>query len=98
MSRLLDIVSNNALISTILGAAIVGGIGWSLKAYKDHREKTRIYNFLAASKSATGYDFRSTVAIASNTNLSEDRVANLCASHPNIRRNEKQWQSWALVK
>lgn len=98
MNRLLDIVSNNALASTLAGAVIVGLIGWSAKALKDRRDSATIYNFMISSKPSTGFAFRSTAAIASNTKLSEIRVANLCASHPKIRRNEKQLQSWTLVE
>lgn len=98
MNRLIDFISNNSLASTLVGAAVVGGIGWIVKARRDRRDSATIYNFLADSKPATGFDFRSTAAIASNTNLSESRVASLCASHPNIRRNEKQLQSWTLAE
>lgn len=98
MNRLIDFVSNNALGSTLAGAAIVGGIVWIMKAHRDRRDAAIIYKFLANSKTSTGYDFRSTAAIASNTKLSESRVANLCASHPKVRRNEKQLQSWTLTE
>jgi len=98
MSRLIDFMSNNALASTLLGAAIVGGIGMALKAYRDRRDSATIYNFLIGSKATSGYAFRSTAATASNTNLSEGRVTSLCASHPKVHRNEKQLQSWTLAE
>ena len=98
MNRLIDFISNNALASTLVGTAVVGTIGWAAKAHRDRRDSATVYNFLVGSKPATGYDYRSTEAIASNTNLSESRVASLCASHPKIRRNEKQLQSWTLAE
>ncbi|WP_218081240.1 hypothetical protein [Anthocerotibacter panamensis] len=98
MNRLMDFISNNALASTLAGAAIVGGIGWLVKAHRDRRDSAIIYEFLASSNSGTGWTFRSTEAIASHTNLSESRVASLCSSHPKIRRNEKQLQSWTLTE
>ncbi|WP_225764311.1 hypothetical protein [Stenotrophomonas sp. Marseille-Q4652] len=98
MNRLINFISNNALVSTLVGAAIVGSIGWVAKAHRDRRDSATIYEFLSNSKSSTGFDFRSTAAIASNTNLSESRVATLCAAHPRIRRNEKQLQSWTLTE
>ncbi|WP_454258367.1 hypothetical protein [Pseudoxanthomonas mexicana] len=98
MNQLVDLISNNALISTLTGAAILGVIGWAIKALRDRRDNAAIFNFLSGSKSATGWDFRSTAAIASHTKLSESRVASLCAAHPKIRRNEKQLQSWTLAE
>lgn len=97
MNRLVDFISNNALASTLAGAAILGAIGWAGKARLDRNDSATIYNFLASSNSATGWAFRSTEAIASHTNLSESRVASLCAVHPKIRRSEKQLQSWTLA-
>jgi hypothetical protein len=96
MNRLIDFVSNNALVSTLVGAAILGGVSWAVKAGRDRRDSATIYKFLAGSKPATGFDFRSTAAIASKTHIPEHRVATLCAIHPKIRRNEKQLQSWTL--
>ena len=45
----------------------------------------------------TDYSFRSTEAIASDTNLTEARVATLCARDPRIRRSQKEKQSWTLA-
>lgn len=98
INRFVDFISNNALASTLAGAAILGVLGWAAKAYRDGRDSATIYNFLASSQLGTDWDFRSTEAIASHTNLSESRVASLCAVHPKIRRNEKQLQSWALAE
>lgn len=98
MGAFLNFISNNAIASTLVGAAILGGVAWATKSYKDRSDGTAIHEFLVKSKAESGYDFRSTEAIASNTKLSEDRVAQLCASHPKIRRNEKQLQSWTLVE
>jgi hypothetical protein len=44
MNRLMDFVSNNALGSTLAGAAIVGGIAWMMKAHRDRRDGAVIYN------------------------------------------------------
>ena len=93
-----DLVSNNALISSLVGAAIIGLIGLVWKARRDKADGNRIYQFLLASKAESEFKFRSTEAIASNTGLSEERVAHLCAKHCNIRRNEKEKQSWTLAK
>lgn len=98
MDRLVDIIGNNALVSALLAAAIIGSIGWLVKVYRDRRDGALIYNFLQSSRSSTGYDFRSTAAIASHTRLPEARVAHICACHRKIRRNEKQLESWTLAE
>jgi hypothetical protein len=91
-------ITTNSLASTIVGAAILGGIAWAVRAHRNRKDSEAIYRFLLSSKTATDFTFRSTEAIASHTRLSEERVAVLCARHPNIRRNSKEKQSWLLVE
>jgi hypothetical protein len=98
MSELLDLISNNALISSVVAAAILGIVAWVWKARTDKKDSDTIYNFLLTSKYSMQYTFRNTEAIASHTKLSEERVAALCSNHPKIRRNEKEKQSWCLAE
>lgn len=98
MNWLVEFISNNAIVSTLVAAAIIGGFGWLVKVHRDRRDSKIIYNFLANSYSSTDYDFRSTAAISSKTHLPESRVSHLCASHPKIRRNERQLESWTLIQ
>jgi hypothetical protein len=97
LQSFLSLVSNNALASTLVGAAILGTIAWAWRAYGNWRDGEAIYDYLVKSQTATGYTFRSTAAIASDTRLPEERVAVLCAKHPRIRRNAKEKQSWTLA-
>jgi len=96
MSRFISFISNNALTSTLVGAAILAGTSWGLRKLKDRRDSATIYSFLQNSENVSDLNFRTTSAISANTNLSEDRVAALCSRHPKIRRNEKALQSWTL--
>jgi hypothetical protein len=98
MSSFFEFVSNNALASTLVGAAILGVFGWLYKKSQDTKDSKAIYAFMITSQSKTGFTFRTTQAIASHTKLTEERVATLCSRHPNIRRNEKELQSWTLVQ
>lgn len=98
MNRILNFIGNNALVSSLAAAAISGVVAWGVKSRRDRHDSERIYKFLLASKSGTGFSFRSTEAIASYTKLPESRVSDLCAAHPKIRRNEKQLQSWTLAE
>ena len=97
MDRFVNFMSNNALVSTLTGAAVLAILAWTTKTIRDRRDSKAIYDFLAESTSATKWDYRTTEAIASETNLSESRVAHICAGNPKIRRNGKQLQSWTLV-
>ena len=89
MTAIIEWLSDNAIASSLVAAAILGAIVWARKAWRDGIDKTRIYNFLVASTHSSEFTFRSTEAIAAHTGLSEERVAKLCASHPRIRRNER---------
>ena len=94
---MLDFISNNALISALIAAAVIAAAGGVWKWWHDRKDSQAIYNFLLTSKARTSFSFRSTAAISSHTRLSEKRVADLCSKHPKIRRNEQEKQSWTLV-
>ncbi len=96
MIDLLKFVSNNSLIAALISAIVIGISTWQYNIRRDYCDSKKIYNFLASSKETSEFKFRSTEAIAANTQISEVRVAKLCASHPKIRRNEKEKQSWRL--
>jgi hypothetical protein len=95
---ILTFVSNNALASAIAAGVILAAVGGIWKWWRDRRDSNTIYEFLVGSKSKTGFGFRTTEAISSHTKISETRVAELCSRHPDIRRNEKEKQSWTLAK
>jgi hypothetical protein len=97
MTAFFKFLNDNAIASIIVAAAILGAVAWLRKMYPERRDSKKIYKFLVTS-SAGPYRFRSTEAIASHTNLSEARVAELCATHSKIRRNENEKQSWTLVE
>ena len=94
---MLDFISNDALVSALIAAAVIAAAGGIWKWWHDRRDSQTIYDFLLTSKAGTDFTFRSTEAISSHTKLSEKRVAELCSKHPKIRRNEKEKQSWTLV-
>ncbi len=94
---MLDFISNNGLTSSLIAAIIVAAGGGIWKWWHDRKDSQTIHDFLLTSKVGTQFSYRSTEAIASHTKLSEKRVAELCARHPNIRRNEGEKQSWTLT-
>ena len=97
MSAMLEFISNNALVSTLIATAVAGIAGVSWRWWHDRNDSQKIYNFLLNSETGTDYTFRSTEAISSRTKIPEQRVVDLCSRHAKIRRNEKQKQSWMLV-
>lgn len=81
-------------MNEILNGIIVGGVGgaaagimlavisWVSTKCLERADKTRIYNWLKAHTSdESGKQYRSTRAIASWTNLTEDRVRYICSIH-----------------
>ena len=84
-------------MTEILNGIIVGGTGGALAGitvsvvrflgtkYADRRDKNRVYNWLKKnSADEPGNQFRSTRAIASWNNLTEDRVRYICSIHKKI--------------
>jgi hypothetical protein len=94
---MLEFISNNALVSTLIAAAVVGFASGGWKWWHDRNDSQTIYSFLLNSKTMTDFAFLSTESISSHTKISEKRVADLCSKHPQIRRNEKKRRSWTLV-
>ncbi len=82
------------LIASALVVAILLGV---FKVISDKRDTNTIIAFLKDSEAATEDRFRSNHAIASDTNLSEERVRKLCSKTNRIRRNPKEKESWCLA-
>ena len=97
VSAMLEFISNNALLSALVAAAVIAVAGGVWKWWHDRKDSRTIYNFLLKSKTGTDFTFRSTESISSHTKIPEKRVADLCGKHPRIRRNEKEKQSWTLA-
>jgi hypothetical protein len=71
------------------GGAIAGITLWVVnliqKSYLNQQHKNRVYKWLQANtKNEAGFSFRSTLAIASWNNLTEDRVRYICSIHKRI--------------
>lgn len=98
MDAIIELISSNALVSTLIGAIIISIITWLLRFIQSTKDTNSILTFLKASKDDAEYTFRSTEAIASDANLTENRVALLCAKHPKVKRNTNEKQSWRLIE
>lgn len=81
-------IINEILISvavTILSASIIYFFRPIYSYIKDYIASKKIYNWLRKNSSKElGNTFRSTRAIASHCNFTEDRVRDLCSKHTKI--------------
>jgi hypothetical protein len=77
---IVKLITDNPLVSAILGGCIVALIIWAISTLKDARETKRIYEFLRQSTQNGEYTFRSTQAISAATYIPESRVGSLCSN------------------
>ncbi len=89
-------MSTQIIIGVISGVIVTLLLG-AWKVIHDRKDTNRIITFLENSKATTKHTFRSTHAISSDTNLSEERVEKLCSKSNNIKRNTEKKKSWRLV-
>ena len=95
---------------SILDGIVIGGVGgacaglsvWGIQLWhtwkREKRDKRRVHKWLCENTAKkAGEQFRSTRAIASWTNLTEDRVRYVCSVHPSIfLSTEDREDMWGL--
>jgi len=79
-------MSDQIIIGIVSGVAVIF-IVTVVKIAKDTIDTNKIITFLNSSADKTDYTYRSNHAISADTNLSEDRVRNLCSKSKKIKRN-----------
>jgi len=89
-------MGDQIIISIVSGIAIVIILG-IIKIIKDKADTNKIIKYLTGSLKTTEHTFRSNHAISSGTNLSEERVRNLCSKSKTIKRNTNKKESWQLA-
>jgi hypothetical protein len=87
---------NNGIVQSVLGALIVAGLFTVYRNRVFRKDENRIVEFLKQSAIETGNTFRSTHAISSELDLTEERVKVVCSKSKLIKRNLKEKQSWRL--
>jgi len=85
----MDATVRDGIVVGAAGGAIAGFMLWFAeylhKKTVDAIDKRSVYRWLKANTSnEAGHQYRSTRAIASWTNLTEDRVRFICSVHPKI--------------
>ncbi|KII29732.1 hypothetical protein [Pseudomonas fluorescens] len=95
----------NDIISTSVGGAaggavaalVVLGVQGVSAAWKSHRDARRIYNWLKSNSDLEHEPFRSTRAIASHNDLTEDRVRFVCSRDSRIKLSTgKEEGMWSI--
>jgi hypothetical protein len=81
------------ILSGIAVLAVGSLFAWIARASKRKVDTAKIISCLENDT----YQFRTTHAIAANTNLTESRVRDLASASDHVRRNELEQESWALV-
>jgi hypothetical protein len=93
----------SGITAACVGGIIVLFIQLIYKALKKAKDKTRIYNWLLQNTEDTdGKRWRSTRAIASSNNLSQDRVRDLCSEDQKVvlstGQKEDMWAIKAMIQ
>jgi len=68
-----------------------------IKLRIDRKDKRKVYKWLDEFTDENEKRWRSTHAIASHTNLTEDRIRNICSKHKKIIRSDKQKEAWGII-
>jgi hypothetical protein len=97
ISHLSDLVNLTNLFTAGLAASLMLFFQHCVKKCRDCRDSKRIHEFLKKHQAATDQEFNNTYFISSRTKIPEQRVAELCSKHKNIRRNEEKKEMWTLV-
>jgi hypothetical protein len=80
------------VLAAIIVALILGVFGW----IKFKRDEKIVTEFLKNTGVETSHTFRTTHAISSATDLSKERIRNVCSKSSMIKRNQKEKESWKL--
>ncbi len=98
--------------NTVIDGVIIGGAGGAIagltvycvqalhKWFSDKKDSRRIYNWLKNNTELRdNRRYRSTRAIASFNNLTEDRARYLCSHHPKIRLSTGEKEDlWSIFQ
>jgi len=95
---MMEFLTQHPIPSGLIVAALVAAASFAARGVVRRRKARRIYAFLAHSAANTEFTFRSTRAISRETRIPSDQIEGLCLSHPKIRRNGKEKESWTAME
>lgn len=92
----MELIKNNQILSGLITLVLFALLSWIWKLIHDRIDSRKIYKFLQQSLEIGKYTFRSEPAIAAATNLTKERVNDLCAKCKAIVGSQTDKNSWRL--
>ena len=93
----MDKFFGNGIVQGVLATLIGALLLWFISFIRLKADESKIVKFLMKSQKETQHTLRSTNAISSDLNLSEDRLRKICSKSKKVRRNQKDKESWCLT-
>ena len=86
----------DGIAEAIISGIVIAGIVVLSKSIFDYLATNKIIKYLQYSGESKSYRYRSSQAISSETDISEERVRNLCSRSKKIKRSSRDKESWRL--
>ena len=86
----------NGIVQGVIATLIVTVIIWIITLSRARFDEKKIIKYLVKSASETSHTFRSTHAISAALDISEERIRKICSKSRNVKRNQKEKESWQL--
>ena len=90
-------IFGNGIVQGLLVTLIAAFVFSVINIIRFKVYESKIVDYLLKSRRDTPHSFRSTNAISSDINLSEDRIRKVCGKSKKVRRNQKSKESWCLT-
>lgn len=89
----------NRIVQSIIASLIVAFLIWLISWLRSNNDTKKIISYMEESREKTSHVFKSTHAISSAINISEEKVRKICSKNTKIKRNEKEKEkeSWRLI-
>ena len=98
LSNLWDLLSENAFVGALASglalAALLALLSWIRRCYR----RSVVYRELSEGLIEKNKSFLPTSYISAKTGYTQSQVEALCSSHSKISRNEKELESWKVIK
>lgn len=95
--ELWKLLSDNSFVGALVSGLTILLIVWLLNlSIKKHRSN-RVYDILISGLKSKNKRFLPTSYLSAESGYTQSQVESLCSHHKNIRRNEKELESWQIV-
>jgi len=100
MEWLLDLwalLSVNSFVGALVSGLIILLVGYLINLHIKKYRASRIHDILKAGLKEKNKKFLPTAYLSAESGYTQSQVESLCSHHKNIRRNEKELESWRIV-